>query len=134
MISSELVWGVIGAVYEATVLFKTINVPWSADHTLSTDAGIAVNIDPVLSWTSTSSNWDWPASIVKLEGLTSIVEMHGSAAGIVICSPLFGFVGTTALSSAKTALAVISSCWDSQVIPVCFRAVNVSLEFENIET
>ena len=64
----------------------------------------------------------------------SIVVMHGSAAGIVICNPLFGFVGTTALSSAKTALAVILSCRDSQVIPVCLRATKVSLELENIET
>ena len=64
----------------------------------------------------------------------SIFEMHGSIAGIAICKPLFGFVGTIALSSAKKAFAVMSSCRRSQLIPVGLRAMNVSLESANIET
>ena len=64
----------------------------------------------------------------------SIVAMQGSAAGTLICKPLLGFVGTTALSSAKTAFAVILRVRELQVIPVCLRATKVSLESVNIET
>ena len=60
--------------------------------------------------------------------------MHGSIAGMVSLNPLFGSVGTLALSSTKFALAVTISWRDSQVIPIFRCATKVSFLSSNIET